>query len=56
MAMFGSDENINDIEALVPTEIETAVFVLTTKNVNQSISYTERRLKEYENAFVWRNS
>jgi hypothetical protein len=51
--MFGSTENVWDVEALIPTEQEREHLLSTT--VSQSILYTEWRLKEYEEDFIWRN-
>jgi hypothetical protein len=54
--MFSFKENANDVEALIPTEEEELVFVLTSHNLAQSIFYTELRIQNYASEFIWRNT
>jgi hypothetical protein len=53
--MFGSTENANCVEALIPTEQEVSVFLLTSSNVEQSNSISEAFIAGCEVHAIWWN-
>ncbi len=52
--MFGSDENINCVEALIPTELESLVFALSSNNVEQSNEISEAFIAGCEVRHIWK--
>jgi hypothetical protein len=51
--MFGSTENINDIEALTP--IEDHLIRKNSLSIERSNDYVEEYLQACEQELIWRN-
>jgi hypothetical protein len=55
MVVFGSDENINCVESLIPTECESSALRATSLDVPQSIHATELFIKGCELEYIWKD-
>jgi hypothetical protein len=53
--MFGNDENINCIEALIPTEPERRMLLCSSWDRQDSIALTESFIANCSARFIWKD-